>query len=61
MPEKMRMLATGFLYRGNDGKHGYNIWNEDNPVGRAYATGNEKAFENALYDYYNKMDLVDRA
>jgi len=60
MSDRMRALATGFLYRGNGGRHGYNIWNDDNPLGKAYATGNEEIFEKALYDYYNKRGVSDR-
>lgn len=61
MSERMRMLVTGYLYRGNDSKHGYNIWNDDNPIGNAYAKGDEEGFENALYRYYEKNDLSERA
>lgn len=54
---EMRAMAIGAIYRGDGPK----LWKKNNVLGEAYATGDDEAFNRALYGYYRAKNLQQRA
>lgn len=52
-----RAMALGLLYRGD----GTKLWNNAHPLSQAFFNGTDKDFSNAIYNYYNSINLKRRA
>lgn len=56
MTPRMRAMATGVLYRGDADE----LWTKGTPMNKAYAAGDDNAFDKALQTYYESKKMPQR-
>jgi hypothetical protein len=57
LSDNKRIMAMGVLYRGDGPK----LWNKNHPLSQAFFNGTDKDFSNAIFNYYNSINLRRRA